>query len=365
MKSNRAILLSILTVCLLGSLLALPAGSYAQTRDSDDERFLTSGEVVEGAINTISDTDRYYFNATAGTTAALSMVGGDRLDAYLILVAPDSSWVQTDNNSGVGTSAYMEVSLQQSGTYTIIARNNNSLSIGSYQLAVYLNIGPVSDDPDDGRWLNTNDVQGGTIGIPSDLDALYFSGRAGMEVYLRAVGFEGLDTYLVLFAPDGTPLAENDNTEYGSNAVVTAFLPQDGTYRVQVRSAPSQTVGSYELYINLEPDGVPDELSEGRWLGVGSAFDGSIEQFVDEDPFFFRARAATQVQIYMAGFDQLDSYLILIGPDGRWIATDNDSGADSDATLRATLTQNGIYTILARNFGGDTTGRYVLSLIQY
>ena len=60
-----------------------------------------------------------------------------------------------------------------------------------------------------------------------------------------------LDTWLVVRGPDEIILGENDDFlgALDSNARVDLILPQDGTYKIEVRAAQSMTSGDYTLHV--------------------------------------------------------------------------------------------------------------------
>ncbi len=104
---------------------------------------------------------------------------------------------------------------------------------------------------------------------------------------------------------------------------------------------------------------------DDRWLAPIDTLHGIIDPVTDEDYFYFEGRQGMTASIYMAGYGPLDSYLILLGPGERHVASDNDTGVYRDAAMDVVLPEDGIYTLIARNFRGLTTGRYNLSLLLY
>jgi serine protease Do len=54
--------------------------------------------------------------------------------------------------------------------------------------------------------------------------------------------------------------------------------------------------------------------------------------------------------------DEFDAYVLLIGPDGTEVATDDDSGGGCHARISTFLPAAGEYRIVTASFGGDTGG---------
>jgi len=101
----------------------------------------------------------------------------------------------------------------------------------------------------------------GTL-TPGTTQIWVYLGQAGQVMTLRASAdvrayevedyFAGLDTLLVIFAPDGHVVAQNDDADDGSgDAELTFTLPMAGVYRVEVRSAGLATGGAYTLSASL------------------------------------------------------------------------------------------------------------------
>uniref|UniRef100_UPI00313BBEAF tetratricopeptide repeat protein n=1 Tax=Crocosphaera sp. Alani8 TaxID=3038952 RepID=UPI00313BBEAF len=60
--------------------------------------------------------------------------------------------------------------------------------------------------------------------------------------------------------------------------------------------------------------------------------------------------------------EQFDSYLILVSPDDKKIAENNDGGRGNNAKITVTLPMTGTYTIIVNTFEKETKGNYTLSL---
>lgn len=77
------------------------------------------------------------------------------------------------------------------------------------------------------------------------------------------------------------------------------------------------------------------------------------------DVYSFDAQAGTAIEIQMASQD-IDPYLILIGPDNVEVAQDDDGGGDTTAKIIATLPKNGTYRVIANSYQGQEFGAYTL-----
>lgn len=89
--------------------------------------------------------------------------------------------------------------------------------------------------------------------LPSDssfFDAYTFEGKAGQEVTIEMDSTE-VDPYLILLAPDGRDVAQDDDGGGGSNARLVTQLPADGTYTILANSYQPGETGRYQINIRL------------------------------------------------------------------------------------------------------------------
>jgi serine protease Do len=77
------------------------------------------------------------------------------------------------------------------------------------------------------------------------------------------------------------------------------------------------------------------------------------------DLYAFEGRAGQRVQIDMAS-PEIDSYLILLNPNGNEVAQDDDGGGGSNARIVATLPADGTYLLMANSYQTGQAGTYSL-----
>mgnify|MGYP005846922789 CR=1 FL=1 len=94
-------------------------------------------------------------------------------------------------------------------------------------------------------------------------------------------------------------------------------------------------------------------------LGQGSKILPVDNSFYDL--YAFEGKAGQLITIDMVS-DELDSFLILLGPNQSEVAQDDDSGEDKNARITTTLPVDGLYTILANSFEAGESGRYELQI---
>jgi S1-C subfamily serine protease len=79
--------------------------------------------------------------------------------------------------------------------------------------------------------------------------------------------------------------------------------------------------------------------------------------------YSFEGRRGQRVIVEMSSTN-VDSYLILLSPQGRDLAQDDDGGGGQNARLEFTLPEDGTYTVLANSYGPRETGTYDLRVAQ-
>ena len=77
------------------------------------------------------------------------------------------------------------------------------------------------------------------------------------------------------------------------------------------------------------------------------------------DLYAFEGKAGQRIQIDMRS-QQIDSFLILLDPNGNEVAQDDDTGGGSNARIVATLPVNGNYLLMANSYQAGQAGTYSL-----
>ena len=253
--------------------------------------------------------------------------GDPDLDPYLTLYLPDRTVLATDDDSGPGWDAFINIQLPVSGRYYISVQSSPYWAegtIGEYEIGLKF-IKPDDAEPDNdaasATVLHSGDtIEGRTIMPQDDADWYVFTvtkpGTALHGVIVSTPSsktwwdnwaelYKGdLDPAVDLIAADGTTVLWTwDDTNnpvdpelglYDAEMILPWLDP--GTYYVRVRASDKATgyntrVGSYKLQFDLtEPDQYePDnsiynanEISYGETIGghtITSVVDGDMYKF--------------------------------------------------------------------------------------
>jgi serine protease Do len=108
---------------------------------------------------------------------------------------------------------------------------------------------------------------------------------------------------------------------------------------------------------------------KAQQIASNSPVEGLLDKNSDIHPsdssyfnaYTFEGKAGQNVQIEMTS-SEVDSYLILLSPDGQDLGHDDDSAGGPNARLTVALPADGIYTVLANTYKAGETGRYSLRL---
>lgn len=196
----------------------------------------------------------------------------------------------------------------------------------------------------------------------------------------------GLDGYLLLIGPDGTVLAEVDDTGDSVMPTLQAYaLPADGPYTLVATRfgfANGFSGGNYTLTVERigrqAPAGAVAEMGARwlpsgtlppglRWLVYNQPVGGRLDGDHLEDWYIFHGRAGDVITLRLsAAGSTLDPFLIVTDGAGYELARADDSDGSPDAVISdLSLPADGSYLVRATRYGfahGPSTGTYTLAI---
>jgi hypothetical protein len=197
-----------------------------------------------------------------------------------------------------------------------------------------------------------------------------FDGRRGqrIQIDMRSRDF---DSYLVLRDDAGFILGSDDDSGDDNDARVHTVLPRDGRYTIVATGFSEAAHGAYTLSVTGWE--APEASAPGAAgsINVGQSKDGMLEPGDEiagdgplQDRWTFNARAGQRLRVDMHSAD-FDSYIVVLGPDGAQLGSDDDGGEGNDASLGIRAVAGGTYTILATSYGDNLRiGAYRLTLAE-
>ena len=236
---------------------------------------------------------------------------------------------------------------------------------GTYLPYRYNNI-QASQDTDGGS-INYGDTKNGQINPAGDTDDFTFTGAANQVVLIEQnKNGSSLDSYVELYAPDGSKIGEDDDGGGNYNSRLQRTLSSSGTYRIRAKAYGSST-GAYSLRLTLvasQPapaDCGGDCEGDSRWISFGQTLNGTISPNSDTDTYYISLTSGRTASLRMnRNSGSLDSYMDLYAPNGAWVASNDDGGGDHNSWLVHAATQSGTYRIVARSYQAESSGQYQL-----
>lgn len=234
-------------------------GSGDPVAGGADLRDIAIGETASGQIDTGDPNAQflrgYYepvtFRGRAGQSVTIDMES-ERGDTFLMLYGPEGDRIAS-NDDYEGLNSHIEAELPEHGEYTIIATSFGEEDTFSYELTLSEGgSGGVDANATDLRSIEYGETADGTIDEGDPQSRVYrgwyepvtFQGSAGDEISVDMTSED--DTYLILLAPNGTVLAENDDYR-GLDSHVEADLAVDGQYTIIATSYDARATFDYEL----------------------------------------------------------------------------------------------------------------------
>ncbi len=356
----------------------------------------TQGEIVDEPVV-------YEFAGEAGQVVSIQMqrVTADLDPVLQFTDATGRVLAENDDASLAQRDSFIRsVTIPADGTYRIIANRFGSNS-GAYTLTLTLISGGSSATPSprgEGR-LNYGDTVEGTIDQQTPARIYLFEGRAGDVVNIRLNRVSGsLDPLLILEDARRVRITSNDdvNTVNNRNSHIRDFaLPADGEYRIvatRYQREQGSSEGGFELSLEgspaannnnnnesgeapASPSGSPEGDGRDRLdvdvegsVRVGDQINGEITDAninvvyrLDADP-----GDVVTLSIRQAEGSNLDPLLLLVGPNGREVARNDDTSTRNRDSMidNIVIVAGGPHYVVvrpSRRRTGTTRGAYILA----
>lgn len=291
--------------------------------------------------------DEYQFEGEAGQMITITMTS-DAFDSYLTLRDPNGVELRTDDDSaGSLNSRIGPFSLPVNGIYSFTASSYNGSGEGAYTVALGSSTAQLIE--------YTQSIEG-TLTVASTSGLYRFRGQQGDSV-LISMNSTDFDSYLALAQMDGGPgydLITNDDGGGNLNALIGPFvLPATGDYLITARSLSGTDVGSFTLRLNR---------AEFTDITFGETITSELDAGTQAGYFRFEGRAGDVIDVSVDGGD-IDTTLVLNGPDGYQVAYDDDGGSGFNPELTSiSLTQDGDYVLLVTPYSSNAEGEFELTV---
>ncbi len=239
----------------------------------------------------------------------------------------------------VSSKAVHEIALLgRKGSYRVSVLQPNGLA-ASYRLSILRPVRTADQGVDTSAALPVGD---------SDYWAV--PGKPGQILRLEGVA-EQFDMVIDLFSPKGDLVTTNDDGGGGRNPLLTLLMTDAGNYLMRVHSNGDGGGGAYKVKRAIDPV---------RPLKLGEKSGSSVSTGMN-DIWAFTGRAGQAILLSVRS-TEFDTSVRLFGPDGREVASDNDSGDDTNSLLSTKLAVAGTYTVWVSPNQGS--GKYWVRLLD-
>ena len=284
---------------------------------------------------------------TAATTGETNTVGH--------LYDNEGNELDTDDNGGTDMNFSVSTRVASPGIYYMRV-TGSEMATGMYTLTITSMGGDHGNDRDGATPVTSGMVITGNIDPGTDQD--YFSIEVIGDGTLRAFTTGSTDTVGHIYDSDGSELATDDNSGEGANFDVSHPITSAGTYYVRVTSEGTGT-GRYELTVSFTLNDHGDDRDGATPVTSGMMVAGNINPGTDQDYFSIAVTRAGTLRAATTG--STDTVGTIYDSDGNQLATDDNSGTDTNFDVSHPVTSAGTYYVRVTS-EGTGTGRYELTV---
>ncbi len=325
--------------------------------DLEGATSITVGESIEGSVDYDGDIDFFVFDAEEGELYEVDVALGSLSDSVVTLLGPEGEFLASNDDYGESLASRLYWEAPSSGEYYV--------EVGGYGTGSYTVTVDVADFVDDhadtiaaATAATLGDSVPGSLEYEGDIDFFVFDAEEG-ELYEVDVALDSLsDSVVTVYGPEGEFLASND--DYGESLASRLYweAPSSGDYNVEVGGYGT---GSYTVTVDVADfvDDHADTTAAATAATLGDSVPGSLEYEGDIDFFVFDAEEGELYEVDVALGSLSDSVVTLYGPEGEFLASNDDYGESLASRLYWEAPSSGEYYV---EVGGYGTGSYTVTV---
>ena len=319
---------------------------------------LAGDRAAVGATLEPSVSDLWTFTVAGERYVSLSLAPAEpQLDPTLTLLSPDRQTIARVDNGFAGiTESITDLLLTQPGVY-IVEVSDFYRAPGRYDLSLALSAQPQYSGGGPIAFGQTLQGQ-----LPAGGQHYWvFPATAGQRVSIVIEpGATTFDAVLDLYGPDGQRLVALDEGFSGDPEVLSGFaLPTTGEYAVLVRSFSPQG-GAYTLSLDEGDQPIANFYDAGD-LAYGEVRPESLQR-QEAHAWFFQGQAGDHILVRVTPRGPgLDPDVWLLDANLTRVAAVDAFAAGEPETIELTLSADGQYVVLVRDFRGEP-GEYEIAL---
>ncbi len=337
--------------------------------DNFGDSFETATEVdtlklIYSGIEALNDND--YVKFVALKTASYTIESFGSLNMYGRLYNDAKSSLAYDYNSANdGRNFKIVYNLEEGKTY-YLRLYEESNNFGDYGFAIYPGTDDHKNEINYASLVQIGVESAGNFNYSGDVDYFRFSPSADGIYQIRSYGSN--DTYCEIYDSIGNMLGSSDNIDdTDKNFSIIQSLPANRTCYVKViHTDPVSGLGEYTIKVINTGESAGDDhgnsFDTATPVEIGSELECNIDYASDIDFMKFVADSEGTYLIESTGDNDLLGYLY--GEDKALIASDNNSGIDTNYYIPARLEEGKTYYIKTIHISGSATGEYGVKIIK-
>lgn len=359
---------------LTANATPLPADDAGN--DSNTRARITAGRAVTGNVEYEGDVDWYRLSARTGQRYRIALsaaegANGSLTDPFLRVIGAEGEELAANDDTEGSLNSAVDFVPQSNGDVFIEASAYDNAYQGAYTLEVTTERLPrdaTSADRNTRGRLTTGQTINASLDFPTDRDWYRIRLEEGQSYRFRLVsdGDNALsDPLIKIYGADGVELAMDDDGGGNLNSYLEFTAPTTGNYFVEARGFTDDAAGGYALTAQAG-DTPADTTTDVSLSAEGDFREGLLSPAGDRDWYRLQLDEGQGVRISLTSAESgdalADPYLVIHGPDGAEIISDDDGGDGLNAWLEFVAATPGAHFVEVRGFTEDAAGRYYINL---
>jgi|CXWL01.1.fsa_nt_gi hypothetical protein len=345
-----------------GYTLAAAEGDIPQNA-STDATLAASGDYREGRLGAAGDHDWYRLDLAEAQSVRIALdasAGADSVgDPMVVVYGPDGAELARDDDGGAGLNAWLEFQASAAGVYFVEARGFSDDAIGRYTISI--TDGEIGGDADSAEQLSPGpEGRLSSVGASGDVDWFAVSMVEGRPYRFALAGSDPdplANPLLVIYDAEGNEVARDDDGGPGHASSIT-FMPLASGVYYAAASAAGDEGGAGRYWLHVADNDVPAGGETDETLDAASDERLSrIDMPGDLDSYRVELESGVAYTIEAVGAGEYpldDPFVAILDSEGERVASDDDSGAGTDARARFTPEAGGAFVVQVSGLSGST-----------
>jgi hypothetical protein len=323
---------------------AFSAGAY-QVRATLSPIQATELQLNTPVAGNTRETVSNWYNVRATQAGILVVETSGNTDTVIKVYDASYNFINSDDDSGTGNNARLELIVQSGSTFLIELTGHNS---GPYQVRAFV-----------------RPVQATELRLDTDVSATM---REGESYWYRVRATQGgnltfetngsIDTYLEAYDESYNLLGYDDDSGNGNNARLTILAVNGNSYLLKVRGYSSSASGTFRIWAShrgLAPVMAPNTVITE--LRIGTQISGNL---YGGDEHWYSVRATESGYLSVGTTGSTDTYLEAYNSSHELLAADDDSGDGNNALVQFRVQAGQTYLFKLRGYSASNIGPYII-----